>query len=136
MAGQEGGGGVRDGGVRGDGGGSPGAVHGLLHAVRGVHDVLVDVVLDRDQAAVDLGGFFDVSLECFLQLLRVLVVVVLVGVFGFEGPVFPDGEAEAEFFILGEAELLDAFDVSALGDEGYICHVVVWVVLVGCEIAV
>jgi len=49
-----------------DGGGAPGAVHGLLHAVCGVEDLFVDVGLDGDEAGVDLDGGVDVALQRLL----------------------------------------------------------------------
>jgi len=69
-------------------------------------------------------------------LFGVLVVDFQLGVFGLEGAVVPDGVAEAEFLVLGEAELEDALCVGAFGDEGDVGHVVVRVVFVGGEVAV
>ena len=115
--------------------GAPGLLHGLMHAVGGIGDVGADIVLHDDHFLVDFDGGFDVAFELLVQAVRALVVEFFVGVFGLEGAVVPDRVAEAELLVFGEAELVEAVGVGALGDEFKVGHFAVWVVFVGGEVA-
>ena len=75
------------------GDGAPGLLHGLLHAVSRVGDLLVDVVLDDAELGVDLDGGLNVGLKLFVQDVRVHAVDFFFHVLGFKGPVVPDGVA-------------------------------------------